>query len=118
MAVDPEVVRSRLASLIEYLHELENLQNISFEAYRSGFRNKRSVERLLQLIVEAACDVNAHVVVKTNKKPPADHHHSFLRLAELGILGKELSNDLARSVGLRNRLVHEYDSIDDRIVFE
>lgn len=118
MEIDREVVRSRLAALVEYLQELERLQALSYEEYSGDFRNRRTVERLLQLIIEAACDVNAHIVVKKNQRPPADHHFSFVRLAELGILSGELGQDLARSVGLRNRLVHEYESIDDRIVFE
>ena len=118
MVIDREVIQSRLASLIEYLQELESFQNISYEEYCSDFKNKRTVERLLQLIVEAACDINAHIVVKKNRKPPADHHVSFIRLGQVGILPGPLCRDLARSVGLINRLVHEYESINDKIVFD
>lgn len=118
MAIDREVIESRLASLIEYLQELESLQNISYQEYCSDFKNKRTIERLLQLIIETACDINAHIVVKKNLKPPKDHHFSFVRLEQLGIVPQLLCQDLARSVGLRNRLVHEYESINDKIVFD
>ena len=41
-----------------------------------------------------------------------------MRLAELKILGFDFAARIARSAGLRNRLVHEYDEIDPRKVFE
>ncbi len=36
-----------------------------------------------------------------------------MKLGELGILPRELALSLAPSAGLRNRLVHEYESLDD-----
>ncbi|MGH9339793.1 MAG: type VII toxin-antitoxin system HepT family RNase toxin [Acidobacteriota bacterium] len=117
MTIDRDVIESRLASLTQYLRELETIQGLSFQEYLSDFKNRRTVERLLQLIIETACDINNHIVLKTNHKPPSDHHRSFTRLGELGILPQSLCRDLARSVGLRNRLVHEYEIVNDEIVF-
>ena len=37
-------------------------------------------------------------------------------LASLGAIDAALAADLAPAAGLRNRLVHEYDEIDDAIV--
>ena len=39
-------------------------------------------------------------------------------MAEVGVLTSELARSLAPSAGLRNRLVHEYDAIDDAKVLE
>ena len=36
-----------------------------------------------------------------------------MKLGDLGILPRELALSLAPSAGLRNRLVHEYESLDD-----
>ena len=37
----------------------------------------------------------------------------FVKLGDLGVLPRELALALAPSAGLRNRLVHEYESLDD-----
>ena len=44
---------------------------------------------------------------------PQDYYGGFLALAELQILPEELARHLAPSAGLRNRLVHEYETVDD-----
>jgi uncharacterized protein YutE (UPF0331/DUF86 family) len=44
---------------------------------------------------------------------PDDYFGGFIRLGELGTLSRDLAAALAPSAGLRNRLVHEYDAIDD-----
>lgn len=53
------------------------------------------------------------------KKPPAnDYFNSFIDLIELDILDHDFAYNIAPSTGLRNRLVHEYESINDKIVYE
>ena len=71
------------------------------------------IERLLQLIVEVACDINARLVTQKNKKPPQDYFESFIELGKLGILSKSLAQTLAPCAGLRNALVHAYEDIDE-----
>jgi uncharacterized protein YutE (UPF0331/DUF86 family) len=44
---------------------------------------------------------------------PDDYFGGFVKMGELGILPRELAIALAPSAGPRNRLVHEYESIDD-----
>lgn len=48
----------------------------------------------------------------TSPRPPRIFG-GFIKLGELGILPGELADALAPSAGLRNRRVHEYDTIDD-----
>ncbi len=62
-------------------------------------------------------DVNYHVITASGHPPPADYHASFVRLAELGILEPAFAKRIARSAGLRNRLVHDYEGIDHAKVF-
>jgi uncharacterized protein YutE (UPF0331/DUF86 family) len=37
-------------------------------------------------------------------------------MGRLGFVSEELARDLVPAAGLRNRLVHEYDAIDDTVV--
>ena len=109
--MSPDVTRRKLVFLTQYLNDLKKYENISDQEF---FKHHYEIERLLQLIVEVACDINAHVVTRKNKKPPEDYYQSFIELGKLGVLPKSLAQNLAPSAGLRNALVHAYEDIDEQ----
>ncbi|MCM8901062.1 DUF86 domain-containing protein [Caldicoprobacter algeriensis] len=76
------------------------------------------MERLIQLIVDLALDINNILLSYMGKPPASDYFNSFIELAECGVLDSKFAADIAPSSGLRNRLVHEYDKINDKIVYE
>jgi len=47
---------------------------------------------------------------------PDTYFDAFLQLGVLRVLPDNLAHSLAPFAGLRNRLVHEYDVIDDAVV--
>jgi uncharacterized protein YutE (UPF0331/DUF86 family) len=59
---------------------------------------------------------NLHLLVQTGRSAPDDLYTSFIALGEAGVLDPAFASRIAPSAGLRNRLVHEYDQIDDAIV--
>lgn len=81
------------------------------------FRRK-GVERLLQETVEAAVDANLHLLRALRRPAPGDYFESFLAAGRAGLIPPALAERLAPSAGLRNRLVHEHDEIDDAIVLQ
>jgi len=111
--VRPEIVRRKLAHLDGYLRELEPYREISFDAYEGAGGPRRTIERLVQLIIETAVDVNLHVVTEIEGRPPADYRGSFRAAARIGLIPQTLADDLAPSAGLRNVLVHEYADVED-----
>jgi uncharacterized protein YutE (UPF0331/DUF86 family) len=66
-----------------------------------------------QVAVDAALDINAHLIAELGATVPDDYYGGFLALAKLRVLPDPLARDLAPSAGLRNRLVHEYETLDD-----
>ena len=112
------LVRRKLNKMIKYIGQLEEVNKYTLEDYLDNFFIKRTTERLVQLVVEVATDINAHIVVDEGYSPPDDYYNSFLRLSEIGVISQSFAKELAPSAGLRNRLVHEYEEIDDKIVFK
>ena len=115
---DPLIVRRKLNKMIEYLGQLEEVNQYTLENYLDNFFVKRTAERLIQLIVETATDINGHLIVSSGHKPPADYYTSFIKLSDCQILDENFAEKIAPSAGLRNRLVHEYEEIDDQIVYK
>jgi uncharacterized protein YutE (UPF0331/DUF86 family) len=98
------------------LCELGPLLKTSFEVFRSKPSCYRLAERNIQLIVDSAVDANNHLLVAAKRSPPAKYFDSFIELGATGAIPGPLARRLARSTGLRNRLVHEYERVDLRIV--
>lgn len=102
----------------EYLLELDTFKNLSYSDYISSFQNKRTVERLIQLIVDAAVDINSHVLVDEGFPPPDDAFDSFIKTGGIGVYPVGFARAIAPSTGERNIIVHEYEAIDDGLVFD
>lgn len=113
---DRDLLESRLSSLLEALDALEELRTTTLDQYRSDVVRRSAIERLLCRLVEVAAEANAHVSATVLGRAPADYHDSFIKAAEAGLLDAPFATEIARSAGLRNRLVHEYETVDHAVV--
>jgi uncharacterized protein YutE (UPF0331/DUF86 family) len=68
---DREVVGRRLRALDDALADLEILRDVSVDRLRAEPLTRAAAERLLQVVVDLAIDVNAHLVVTALGRAPA-----------------------------------------------
>ena len=115
---DIDIIRAKMAIILENLKALEPIREMDQDEYLRDLYKRKATERLLQELIEAAIDINTHMVVGSGYAPPDDYYQSFIRAGEMGILSPGLAEKLAPSAGLRNRLVHEYDRIDHSIILK
>lgn len=118
MTVDRDLVTRKLLLIARDLEELRDIAQQDADAYLRSRRDQAVVERYLERMIGRAIDINFHLMTESGHAPPSDYHASFLALAELEVLERNFAGRIARSAGLRNRLVHEYEEIDPRRVFE
>jgi uncharacterized protein YutE (UPF0331/DUF86 family)/predicted nucleotidyltransferase len=114
--IDHALVNRKLSQMVEYLTALTPLRALSYEDYLRQPLSRYATERLLQLIVDTAVDINAHLTVELTGTPPQDYYDSFVKAAQAGVLPVAFALAIASSTGLRNRLVHQYEAIDHAIV--
>lgn len=115
-ALDRDLVRRKLRVITRNIRDMARVARLSLEEYRADRLRQKGVERLLQETVEAAADINVHILRCAGHAAPADYFTSFVEMGTEGAIPQDLANSLAPSAGLRNRIVHEYDAIDDAIV--
>ena len=116
--VETEIIRRKLAIIIENLKALEPIKAMGREGYIEDLYKRKATERLLQELIEAAIDINTHIIVQTGHTAPDDYYESFIKAGELKIISGDLAQRLAPSAGLRNRLVHEYDQIEHSMILD
>ena len=115
--LDKDLIRKKLSALHKYLKELEPLTQLTLAEYRADFIRRHAVEKVLELVVEYALDINRAVISAAQAEPPQTGYNTFLEMERLGIIPPELTPRLAAATGLRNRLVHHYNEIDNKAVY-
>lgn len=91
--------------------------NYTDEDFIRDEKTKLAVYKAFQEIVESIMDIIA-MMCKDMGIPPKDDYTNIETIGNLGIINRELSEKLIEANGLRNRLVHHYNKLDDKIAFE
>lgn len=109
--VDVPRVRTKLALLRSYRDQLRGL------AGRAATEDVRYARRyLVQAGVQICIDLANHVIASSGWATAVDFRDAFTRLEEHGLLDDGLAKRLRAMTGMRNRLVHLYDDVDDDLV--
>lgn len=118
MSIDAELVTRKMVLIAKDLDMLRTIFDKGLASYLQSAVDQAVAERYLERAVGRMIDINYHVITESGNAPSADYFASFTELGRLGILDAAFAQRIARAAGLRNRLVHEYDEIDSRRVFE
>lgn len=115
--VDKRLIATKSAAMTEYLDRLARKIRAPASTYLKDRDLQLQVERLCQLAVECAIDLAAAAVAGSGAAPPPGAHDTFLRLAQLRPAALSVCKRFAlRYTGFRNRLVHEYERLDQTII--
>lgn len=118
MTIDRDLVTRKLLLVAADIEPLAAIAERGQPAYEASMVDQAVVERRLERAIGRMIDVNYHVLTASGQPPPPDYHTSFVRMAGLGVLDHGFAREIARAAGLRNRLVHDYDDLDPRLVFQ
>jgi len=117
--LNKKLIKEKIKHIQEDLLHLKDYQNLSFDKVAKDYTTHKVIERIIEVIVNEAIDINQHLIVELGKgKLPFDYKESFLLLGELGILPQKFAEEISRSVGLRNILVHQYRKLDEKIFYQ
>jgi len=71
--VSDEVLKRRVADLTTHISQLKNKVPAHMEEYLANIDTRLICERLIELIVEAATDVNTELIMRGEKEPPPSY---------------------------------------------
>ena len=116
--VDRDLVTRKIALVVDDLRAVTPIAQKRLDDYLASATDELVTERYLERMIGRMIDVNYHLVTEAGHAPPRDYYESFTQLAKLGILPPAFASQIAACAGLRNRIIHEYDEIDPRRVYE
>lgn len=110
--IDNELVKNKMADIQGYYKELETILGEETREIINDNLKLHTTERLFQLIVDGAVDINTHIIVESDIPVPNDYQSTFITLAENKVFPMDFSLKIAPSVGLRNLIVHKYGRVN------
>jgi uncharacterized protein YutE (UPF0331/DUF86 family) len=111
-------VQSKLDVLRSNLEQLDRIPLASLDEFSSDFRNVAASLYLLQTSIQALIDLGGYLVASKALPVPRTSQEVFERLEAAGLLPVGTSSSVAPIVGFRNRIVHLYDRVDTKRVYE
>ena len=116
--IDKKLIHRKINFIIKDLKKLKPISLLSEKEYFKKIDYEILTERYLERIIIRMIDINYHLVVATGNPPPKDYFNSFIELGRLKILPRDFAQKIAQYAGLRNRLVHEYNNLDEKKVYK
>jgi uncharacterized protein YutE (UPF0331/DUF86 family) len=111
-------IARHLAQLQVYLAQLRELQQHSRADLDTDWRTRATVDRTLQMAIEVVISVCDQLIASLSLPLPDAGRDAVLVVARAGVISDDLGARLARAVGFRNILVHQYMSIDYDCVYD
>lgn len=112
------VIDRRLALLASYSGYLEELARTPVADFIADFRAAGAARYYLQVAIECAIDVGAHIIAADTQRRAESYRDIFRILEQEHVIDPSLAGELLPAAALRNRLVHAYDTVDDAQVHE
>ncbi len=94
-----------LRQLVRDLYAFEHATQAEVEAQHYA------IERIFELMVGVASDLVFHILAERNITP-SSYREAFRLAGQEGLLASELALRLQQAAGMRNILVHMYETID------
>ena len=111
------VIQRKLALLDERVGRLESyMAGRSFESFEADWVARSATERGLQVCAEVIIDVAERIIALEDAGPVASAADAVKRLQSLGVIAD--AESYVGIVRLRNLIVHEYEEIEPRILFD
>ena len=112
-------IQEKINKMTEYYEKfLELVKDISYNDYIKDYVKQMASDKLIELIIDTAISINNMILKKEKKDTSPNYYNSFINLAEAGIIDMDFAIKIAPSTGLRNVLVHQYEEVDDKQVYE
>jgi len=116
-----ELIKTKIHYITQDLEQLKSFGAGTFDEIAKDAMKYAAVQNLLMKIIGRAIDINEHIISKKvglEKGLRLKYRETFLELGELGVLPKKFAQEISKSAGFRNALVHDYNNLEDYLVYK
>ena len=116
--MDQPLINQKLESLRRCVARLESRSPESVEELETDLDAQDILALNLTRAVQLCVDIASHWIAEHHElMSPITMGQSFEVLAERGVISRELADDMRKSVGFRDIVVHNYETVNWEVVF-
>ena len=114
--ISQEIVKRKIDDIQLCYSKIEKLLVNEDEVILRDDTILAALERHFQKMVDAAIDINMHLIAESGLKTADDYQSTFSIIAEAGMLSVDFALKIAPSVGMRNAIVHQYGDVNKKLM--
>ncbi len=111
-------IQGKIDFFMDNQKKLDSLRKYSFSELSSNFERVDSTIYRLQTSIEALLDIARYIVSDLGLRVPSTSAEVIAILLEEGLITQRNAEQYIQMIGFRNRVVHEYNSIDIKKLYE
>lgn len=113
-------ITQKIDFIMRDLERLEEFRGFTIDEMAKDFMKYSALKNILMEIIGRGIDINQHIIAQypNLKEETPEYRESFIYLGELKILPQDFAKKISESAGFRNAIVHDYDKIDQKIVYK
>ena len=111
-------IDDKKGDILLFICELKEVMPESYGEYSVSVEKRLACERAFEKIIEAVNDLAILFIKEKRLLLPSEDEKAFDILAKSKMISEELALKLRQAKGMRNILAHQYDKIDDEVIFE
>lgn len=123
---DPILTKDIISLINRKFKELEQnliyLKQVSYGISKENIKEDIikywGIERGIQICIEIVLDIANIIISYSDCHRPSSYRETILSLSELGVIPNSFAKELAKMVGFRNILVHDYVKEDEDIIVD
>jgi uncharacterized protein YutE (UPF0331/DUF86 family) len=119
--IDREFILEKINLITRDLKRLEVFSDLSIDQIAKDFIKFAALKNILMETIGRAIDINQHFISELSRpetEAPKTYRETFLLLEDLKILPGDFAEEISKSAGLRNVIVHEYNNLDKVIIYK
>jgi uncharacterized protein YutE (UPF0331/DUF86 family) len=119
--IDREFILEKINLITRDLKRLEVFSDLSIDQIAKDFIKFAALKNILMETIGRAIDINQYLISELSRpetEVPKTYRETFLLLEDLKILPGDFAEEISKSAGLRNVIVHEYNNLDKVIIYK
>ena len=109
-----ETIKDKLFKLSEYTNFIEDITKRPDKEIISDLSIYYSLEHILQLSIQVILDIGTHILAEKFNDNPKTYAEVIDALGQRGVIEKDFATSQKEMAKFRNKLIHDYDSVDKK----
>lgn len=116
--IDKISIKDKLFKLQESTKIIEELLDDEGEKIIDDEKLKSALYFNLIISIETILDIGNHILAESFNKPAGSYKDIIIGLGTTGVISKEFSEQNQNMSDFRNKIIHDYDRINDKQAYE